>query len=222
MMKGYYETKAGYDFWKKQYIEDLNLGFNEQTDIGIHNTHMYNKYLKGLIEEISEVKYQLIDSGNDSFSKTIAVIDVIIALSQQDDDKLYFLSDTNKAIDVLLNCLNKIFVFIDRGLVYYQSKDYSNELIKDLIDKCGWEMVIDDLINLETSKILCVDYQTEEYQLLVYGDRFEAYNDLKYNIENIEVNTELFNDYNDIICNIINEHWDMIDFDYNEYYTEVV
>lgn len=224
-MEGYYETKAGYDFWKKQYNDDITLGFTEETDVGKLDVVMYNKYQNGLLAEISEVKYQILDNDDDSFSKAIAITDAIIALSQSDDDKLYFLTNTDRAIDVLLKCLNNIFKLLSEnqgfntsGLTYYQNKDYSDDLIKQLIDKCGWEIIIEELINLESSEILCVDYQLEEYQFIVYDDKIKAFNDIKNNIISIETNTDLFNEYNNEISKTIDKYWDIIDFDYDNYY----
>lgn len=224
-MEGYYETKAGYDFWKKLYNDDITLGFTEETDIGKYDANMYNKYQNGLLAEISEVKYQILDNDDDSFSKTIAITDAIIALSQSDDDKLYFLTNTDRAIDVLLKCLNNIFKLLSEnqgfntsGLTYYQNKDYSDDLIKQLIDKCGWEIIIEELINLESSEILCVDYQLEEYKFIVYDDKIKAFNDIKNNIISIESNTDLFNEYNNEISKTIDKYWDIIDFDYDNYY----
>lgn len=224
-MEGYYETKAGYDFWKKRYNDDIALGFNEETDVGKLDVVMYNKYQNGLLAEISEVKYQILDNDDDSFSKAIAITDAIIALSQSDDDKLYFLTNTDRAIDVLLKCLNNIFKLLSEnqgfntsGLTYYQNKDYSDDLIKQLIDKCGWEIIIEELINLESSEILCVDYQLEEYKFIVYDDKIKAFNDIKNNIIDIETNTDLFNEYNNEISKTIDKYWDVIDFDYDNYY----
>ena len=224
-MEGYYETKAGYDFWKKRYNDDIALGFTEETDVGKLDVVMYNKYQNGLLAEISEVKYQILDNEDDSFSKAIAITDTIIALNQFDDDKLYFLNDIDKSIDVLLKCLNNIFKLLSEnqgfntsGLTYYQNKDYSDDLIKQLIDKCGWEIIIEKLINLESSEILCVDYQLEEYQLIVYDDKIKAFNDIKNNIISIETNTDLFNEYNNEISKTIDKYWDIIDFDYDNYY----
>ena len=224
-MEGYYETKAGYDFWKKQYNDDIALGFNEETDVGKLDVVMYNKYQNGLLAEISEVKYQILDNHDDSFSKAIAITDAIIALSQSDDDKLYFLTNTDRAIDVLLKCLNNIFKLLSEnqgfntsGLTYYQNKDYSDDLIKQLIDKCGWEIIIEELINLESSEILCVDYQLEEYKFIVYDNKIKAFNDIKNNIIDIESNTDLFNEYNNEISKTIDKYWDVIDFDYDNYY----
>ena len=224
-MEGYYETKAGYDFWKKRYNDDIGLGFTEETGVGKLDVVMYNKYQNGLLAEISEVKYQILDNDDDSFSKAIAITDAIIALSQSDDDKLYFLTNTDRAIDVLLKCLNNIFKLLSEnqgfntsGLTYYQNKDYSDDLIKQLIDKCGYEIVIERLINLESSEILCVDYQLEEYQLIVYDDKIKAFNDIKNNIISIESNTDLFNEYNNEISKTIDKYWDIIDFDYDNYY----
>ena len=224
-MEGYYETKAGYDFWKKQYNDDIALGFNEETDVGKLDVVMYNKYQNGLLAEISEVKYQILDNNDDSFSKAIAITDAIIALSQSDDDKLYFLTNTDRAIDVLLKCLNNIFKLLSEnqgfntsGLTYYQNKDYSDDLIKQLIDKCGWEIIIEELINLESSEILCVDYQLEEYKFIVYDNKIKAFNDIKNNIIDIETNTDLFNEYNNEISKTIDKYWDVIDFDYDNYY----
>lgn len=224
-MEGYYENKAGYDFWKKRYNDDIALGFTEETDVGKLDVVMYNKYQNGLLAEISEVKYQILDNDDDSFSKAIAITDAIIALSQSDDDKLYFLTNTDRAIDVLLKCLNNIFKLLSEnqgfntsGLTYYQNKDYSDDLIKQLIDKCGWEIIIEKLINLESSEILCVDYQLEEYQLIVYDDKIKAFNDIKNNIISIESNTDLFNEYNNEISKTIDKYWDIIDFDYDNYY----
>ena len=224
-MEGYYETKAGYDFWKKRYNDDIALGFNEETDVGKLDVVMYNKYQNGLLAEISEVKYQILDNHDDSFSKAIAITDTIIALSQSDDDKLYFLTNTDRAIDVLLKCLNNIFKLLSEnqgfntsGLTYYQNKDYSDDLIKQLIDKCGWEIIIEELINLESSEILCVDYQLEEYKFIIYDDKIKAFNDIKNNIIDIETNTDLFNEYNNEISKTIDKYWDVIDFDYDNYY----
>ena len=224
-MEGYYETKAGYDFWKKRYNDDIALGFTEETDVGKLDVVMYNKYQNGLLAEISEVKYQILDNEDDSFSKAIAITDTIIALNQFDDDKLYFLNDIDKSIDVLLKCLNNIFKLLSEnqgfntsGLTYYQNKDYSDDLIKQLIDKCGWEIIIEKLINLESSEILCVDYQLEEYQFIVYDDAIKAFNDIKNNIISIESNTDLFNEYNNEISETIDKYWDIIDFDYDNYY----
>ena len=224
-MEGYYETKAGYDFWKKRYNDDIALGFTEETDVGKLDVVMYNKYQNGLLAEISEVKYQILDNDDDSFSKAIAITDTIIALNQFDDDKLYFLNDIDKSIDVLLKCLNNIFKLLSEnqgfntsGLTYYQNKDYSDDLIKQLIDKCGWEIIIEELINLESSKILCVDYQLEEYKFIVYDDKIKAFNDIKNNIISIETNTDLFNEYNNEISKTIDKYWDIIDFDYDNYY----
>ena len=224
-MEGYYETKAGYDFWKKRYNDDIGLGFTEETDVGKLDVVMYNKYQNGLLAEISEVKYQILDNHDDSFSKAIAITDAIIALSQSDDDKLYFLTNTDRAIDVLLKCLNNIFKLLSEnqgfntsGLTYYQNKDYSDDLIKQLIDKCGWEIIIEELINLESSEILCVDYQLEEYKFIVYDDKIKAFNDIKNNIIDIETNTDLFNEYNNEISKTIDKYWDIIDFDYDNYY----
>lgn len=224
-MEGYYETKAGYDFWKKRYNDDIALGFTEETDVGKLDVVMYNKYQNGLLAEISEVKYQILDNHDDSFSKAIAITDAIIALSQSDDDKLYFLTNTDRAIDVLLKCLNNIFKLLSEnqgfntsGLTYYQNKDYSDDLIKQLIDKCGWEIIIEELINLESSEILCVDYQLEEYKFIVYDDKIKAFNDIKNNIISIESNTDLFNEYNNEISKTIDKYWDVIDFDYDNYY----
>ena len=224
-MEGYYETKAGYDFWKKRYNDDIGLGFTEETDVGKLDVVMYNKYQNGLLAEISEVKYQILDNDDDSFSKAIAITDAIIALSQSDDDKLYFLTNTDRAIDVLLKCLNNIFKLLSEnqgfntsGLTYYQNKDYSDDLIKQLIDKCGWEIIIEELINLESSEILCVDYQLEEYKFIVYDDKIKAFNDIKNNIIDIETNTDLFNEYNNEISKTIDKYWDIIDFDYDNYY----
>lgn len=224
-MEGYYETKAGYDFWKKRYNDDIALGFNEETDVGKLDVVMYNKYQNGLLAEISEVKYQILDNHDDSFSKAIAITDAIIALSQSDDDKLYFLTNTDRAIDVLLKCLNNIFKLLSEnqgfntsGLTYYQNKDYSDDLIKQLIDKCGWEIIIEELINLESSEILCIDYQLEEYKFIVYDDKIKAFNDIKNNIIDIETNTDLFNEYNNEISKTIDKYWDVIDFDYDNYY----
>lgn len=224
-MEDYYETKAGYDFWKQKYNDDIALGFTEETDIGKLDVLMYNKYQNGLLAEISEVKYQILDNEDDSFSKAIAITDAIIALNQSDDDKLYFLTNTDRAIDVLLKCLNNIFKLLSEnqgfntsGLTYYQNKDYSDDLIKQLIDKCGWEIIIGELINLESSEILCVDYQLEEYQLIVYDDKIKAFNNIKNNIISIESNTDLFNEYNNEISKTIDKYWDMIDFDYDNYY----
>ena len=224
-MEGYYETKAGYDFWKKRYNDDIALGFTEETDVGKLDVVMYNKYQNGLLAEISEVKYQILDNEDDSFSKAIAITDTIIALNQFNDDKLYFLNDIDKSIDVLLKCLNNIFKLLSEnqgfntsGLTYYQNKDYSDDLIKQLIDKCGWEIIIEKLINLESSEILCVDYQLEEYQLIVYDDKIKAFNDIKNNIISIESNTDLFNEYNNEISKTIDKYWDIIDFDYDNYY----
>ena len=224
-MEGYYETKAGYDFWKKRYNDDIALGFNEETDVDKLDVVMYNKYQNGLLAEISEVKYQILDNHDDSFSKAIAITDAIIALSQSDDDKLYFLTNTDRAIDVLLKCLNNIFKLLSEnqgfntsGLTYYQNKDYSDDLIKQLIDKCGWEIIIEELINLESSEILCVDYQLEEYKFIVYDDKIKAFNDIKNNIISIESNTDLFNEYNNEISKTIDKYWDIIDFDYDNYY----
>lgn len=224
-MEGYYETKAGYDFWKKRYNDDIALGFTEETDVGKLDVVMYNKYQNGLLAEISEVKYQILDNEDDSFSKAIAIIDTIIALNQFDDDKLYFLTNIDKSIDVLLKCLNNIFKLLSEnqgfntsGLTYYQNKDYSDNLIKQLIDKCGWEIIIEKLINLESSEILCIDYQLEEYQLIVYDDKIKAFNDIKNNIISIESNTDLFNEYNNEISKTIDKYWDIIDFDYDNYY----
>lgn len=224
-MEGYYETKAGYDFWKKRYNDDIALGFTEETDVGKLDVVMYNKYQNGLLAEISEVKYQILDNDDDSFSKAIAITDAIIALSQSDDDKLYFLTNTDRAIDVLLKCLNNIFKLLSEnqgfntsGLTYYQNKDYSDDLIKQLIDKCGWEIIIEELINLESSEILCVDYQLEEYKFIVYDDKIKAFNDIKNNIISIESNTDLFNEYNNEISKTIDKYWDIIDFDYDNYY----
>ena len=224
-MEGYYETKAGYDFWKKRYNDDIALGFTEETDVGKLDVVMYNKYQNGLLAEISEVKYQILDNEDDSFSKAIAITDAIIALNQSDDDKLYFLTNTDRAIDVLLKCLNNIFKLLSEnqgfntsGLTYYQNKDYSDDLIKQLIDKCGWEIIIEKLINLESSEILCVDYQLEEYQFIVYDDKIKAFNDIKNNIISIESNTDLFNEYNNEISKTIDKYWDIIDFDYDNYY----
>lgn len=227
-MESYYEAKANYNYWKKQCSDDMMLGLNEETDIGKFDVMMYNEHQSTLLSEISEVKYQILDDINDSFSKTIAVIDTIIALNQSDDDKLYFLTNTDRSISVLLKCLNEIFRLlslnqgiIESGLTYYQSKDYSDNLIKQLIDKLGWESIVEDLSNLQSSEILCVDYQLEEYRLIVYDDKSEAFNDIKTNIESIEVNTDLFIDYNDEICEVIDNYWSMIDFDYNNYYSEM-
>lgn len=224
-MEGYYETKAGYDFWKKRYNDDIALGFTEETDVGKLDVVMYNKYQNGLLAEISEVKYQILDNEDDSFSKAIAITDTIIALNQFDDDKLYFLNDIDKSTDVLLKCLNNIFKLLSEnqgfntsGLTYYQNKDYSDDLIKQLIDKCGWEIIIEELINLESSEILCVDYQLEEYQFIVYDDAIKAFNDIKNNIISIESNTDLFNEYNNEISKTIDKYWDIIDFDYDNYY----
>ena len=224
-MEGYYETKAGYDFWKKRYNDDIALGFTEETDVGKLDVVMYNKYQNGLLAEISEVKYQILDNHDDSVSKAIAITDAIIALSQSDDDKLYFLTNTDRAIDVLLKCLNNIFKLLSEnqgfntsGLTYYQNKDYSDDLIKQLIDKCGWEIIIEELINLESSEILCVDYQLEEYKFIVYDDKIKAFNDIKNNIIDIETNTDLFNEYNNEISKTIDKYWDVIDFDYDNYY----
>lgn len=224
-MEGYYENKAGYDFWKKRYNDDIALGFTEETDVGKLDVVMYNKYQNGLLAEISEVKYQILDNHDDSFSKAIAITDAIIALSQSDDDKLYFLTNTDRAIDVLLKCLNNIFKLLSEnqgfntsGLTYYQNKDYSDDLIKQLIDKCGWEIIIEELINLESSEILCVDYQLEEYKFIVYDDKIKAFNDIKNNIIDIETNTDLFNEYNNEISKTIDKYWDIIDFDYDNYY----
>lgn len=224
-MEGYYETKAGYDFWKKRYNDDIALGFTEETDVGKLDVVMYNKYQNGLLAEISEVKYQILDNHDDSFSKAIAITDAIIALNQSDDDKLYFLTNTDRAIDVLLKCLNNIFKLLSEnqgfntsGLTYYQNKDYSDDLIKQLIDKCGWEIIIEELINLESSEILCVDYQLEEYKFIVYDDKIKAFNDIKNNIIDIESNTDLFNEYNNEISKTIDKYWDVIDFDYDNYY----
>lgn len=224
-MEGYYETKAGYDFWKKRYNDDIALGFTEETDVGKLDVVMYNKYQNGLLAEISEVKYQILDNEYDSFSKAIAITDTIIALNQSDDDKLYFLTNTDRAIDVLLKCLNNIFKLLSEnqgfntsGLTYYQNKDYSDDLIKQLIDKCGWEIIIEELINLESSEILCVDYQLEEYKFIVYDDKIKAFNDIKNNIISIESNTDLFNEYNNEISKTIDKYWDIIDFDYDNYY----
>lgn len=224
-MEGYYETKAGYDFWKKRYNDDIGLGFTEETDVGKLDVVMYNKYQNGLLAEISEVKYQILDNEDDSFSKAIAITDTIIALNQFDDDKLYFLTNIDKSIDVLLKCLNNIFKLLSEnqgfntsGLTYYQNKDYSDDLIKQLIDKCGWEIIIEKLINLESSEILCVDYQLEEYQFIVYDDKIKAFNDIKNNIIDIESNTDLFNEYNNEISKTIDKYWDIIDFDYDNYY----
>ena len=224
-MEGYYETKAGYDFWKKRYNDDIALGFTEETDVGKLDVVMYNKYQNGLLAEISEVKYQILDNEDDSFSKAIAITDTIIALNQFDDDKLYFLTDIDKSINVLLKCLNNIFKLLSEnqgfntsGLTYYQSKDYSDALIKQLIDKCGWEIIIEELINLESSEILCVDYQLEEYKFIVYDDKIKAFNDIKNNIISIELNTDLFNEYNNEISKTIDKYWDVIDFDYDNYY----
>lgn len=224
-MEGYYETKAGYDFWKKRYNDDIALGFTEETGVGKLDVVMYNKYQNGLLAEISEVKYQILDNHDDSFSKAIAITDAIIALSQSDDDKLYFLTNTDRAIDVLLKCLNNIFKLLSEnqgfntsGLTYYQNKDYSDDLIKQLIDKCGWEIIIEELINLESSEILCVDYQLEEYKFIVYDDKIKAFNDIKNNIIDIETNTDLFNEYNNEISKTIDKYWDVIDFDYDNYY----
>ena len=224
-MESYYETKAGYDFWKKRYNDDIALGFTEETDVDKLDVVMYNKYQNGLLAEISEVKYQILDNEDDSFSKAIAITDAIIALNQSDDDKLYFLTNTDRAIDVLLKCLNNIFKLLSEnqgfntsGLTYYQNKDYSDDLIKQLIDKCGWEIIIEKLINLESSEILCVDYQLEEYQFIVYDDTIKAFNDIKNNIISIESNTDLFNEYNNEISKTIDKYWDIIDFDYDNYY----
>ena len=224
-MEGYYETKAGYDFWKNRYNDDIALGFTEETDVGKLDVVMYNKYQNGLLAEISEVKYQILDNEDDSFSKAIAITDAIIALNQSDDDKLYFLTNTDRAIDVLLKCLNNIFKLLSEnqgfntsGLTYYQNKDYSDDLIKQLIDKCGWEIIIEELINLESSEILCVDYQLEEYKFIVYDDKIKAFNDIKNNIIDIESNTDLFNEYNNEISKTIDKYWDVIDFDYDNYY----
>lgn len=224
-MEGYYETKAGYDFWKEKYNDDIALGFTEETGVGKLDVVMYNKYQNGLLAEISEVKYQILDNDDDSFSKAIAITDAIIALSQSDDDKLYFLTNTDRAIDVLLKCLNNIFKLLSEnqgfntsGLTYYQNKDYSDDLIKQLIDKCGWEIIIEELINLESSEILCVDYQLEEYKFIVYDDKIKAFNDIKNNIISIETNTDLFNEYNNEISKTIDKYWDIIDFDYDNYY----
>ena len=224
-MESYYESKTNYNYWKKQCSDDMMLGLNKETDIGKFDTMMYNKHQNTLLLEISEVKYQILDDVNDSFSKTIAVIDTIIALNQSDDDKLYFLTNTDRAIDVLLKCLNNIFKLLSEnqgfntsGLTYYQNKDYSDDLITQLIDKCGWEIIIEKLINLESSEILCVDYQLEEYQLIVYDDKIKAFNDIKNNIIDIESNTDLFNEYNNEISKTIDKYWDIIDFDYNNYY----
>ena len=224
-MEGYYETKAGYDFWKKRYNDDIALEFTEETDVGKLDVVMYNKYQNGLLAEISEVKYQILDNEDDSFSKAIAITDAIIALNQSDDDKLYFLTNTDRAIDVLLKCLNNIFKLLSEnqgfntsGLTYYQNKDYSDDLIKQLIDKCGWEIIIEELINLESSEILCVDYQLEEYKFIVYDDKIKAFNDIKNNIISIETNTDLFNEYNNEISKTIDKYWDIIDFDYDNYY----
>lgn len=224
-MEGYYETKAGYDFWKEKYNDDIALGFTEETGVGKLDVVMYNKYQNGLLAEISEVKYQILDNDDDSFSKAIAITDAIIALSQSDDDKLYFLTNTDRAIDVLLKCLNNIFKLLSEnqgfntsGLTYYQNKDYSDDLIKQLIDKCGWEIIIEELINLESSEILCVDYQLEEYKFIVYDDKIKAFNDIKNNIISIESNTDLFNEYNNEISKTIDKYWDVIDFDYDNYY----
>lgn len=224
-MEGYYETKAGYDFWKKRYNDDIALGFTEETDVGKLDVVMYNKYQNGLLAEISEVKYQILDNEDDSFSKAIAITDTIIALNQFDDDKLYFLTNIDKSIDVLLKCLNNIFKLLSEnqgfntsGLTYYQNKDYSDDLIKQLIDKCGWEIIIEKLINLESSEILCVDYQLEEYKFIVYDDKIKAFNDIKNNIISIESNTDLFNEYNNEISKTIDKYWDIIDFDYDNYY----
>ena len=85
----------------------------------------------------------------------------------------------------------------------------------------GWESIVEDLINLQSSEMLCVDYQLEEYQLIIYDDKSKAFNDIKSNIESIETNTDLFIDYNDEICEIIDNYWSMIDFDYNNYYSEM-
>lgn len=201
------------------------MGFTEETDVGKLDVVMYNKYQNGLLAEISEVKYQILDNEDDSFSKAIAITDAIIALNQSDDDKLYFLTNTDRAIDVLLKCLNNIFKLLSEnqgfntsGLTYYQNKDYSDDLIKQLIDKCGWEIIIEKLINLESSEILCVDYQLEEYQFIVYDDTIKAFNDIKNNIISIESNTDLFNEYNNEISKTINKYWDIIDFDYDNYY----
>lgn len=224
-MEGYYETKAGYDFWKEKYNDDIALGFTEETDVGKLDVVMYNKYQNGLLAEISEVKYQILDNEDDSFSKAIAITDAIIALNQSDNDKLYFLTNTDRAIDVLLKCLNNIFKLLSEnqgfntsGLTYYQNKDYSDDLIKQLIDKCGWEIIIEELINLESSEILCVDYQLEEYKFIVYDDKIKAFNDIKNNIISIESNTDLFNEYNNEISKTIDKYWDIIDFDYDNYY----
>lgn len=224
-MEGYYETKAGYDFWKRQCNDDIAFGFTEETDVNKLDVVMYNKYQNRLLAEISEVKYQILDNEDDSFSKAIAITDTIIALNQFDDDKLYFLNDIDKSIDVLLKCLNNIFKLLSEnqgfntsGLTYYQNKDYSDDLIKQLIDKCGWEIIIEELINLESSEILCVDYQLEEYKFIVYDDKIKAFNDIKNNIISIESNTDLFNEYNNEISKTIDKYWDIIDFDYDNYY----
>lgn len=227
-MESYYEVKSGYDYWKQQCSDDMILGLNEETDISKFDVMHYNKYQNALLSEISEVKYQILDDVNDSFSKTIAVIDTTIALNQSDDDKLYFLTSIDRSIDVLLKCLNHIFRllsenqgFTESGLTYYQSKHYSDNLIKQLIDKMGWENIIEDLINLQSSEMLCVDYQLEEYQLIIYDDKSKAFNDIKSNIASIEANTDLFIDYNDEICEIVDNYWSMIDFDYDNYYSEM-
>ena len=41
---------------------------------------------------------------------------------------------------------------------------------------------------------------------------------LKNNIISIETNTDLFNEYNNEISKTIDKYWDIIDFDYDNYY----
>ena len=40
----------------------------------------------------------------------------------------------------------------------------------------------------------------------------------KNNIIDIETNTDLFNEYNNEISKTIDKYWDVIDFDYDNYY----
>lgn len=186
------------------------------------NAIMHEKYDKKITEKYYYIRNQYLNNiksnntaillhGNDSFERIIAFIEAFIEYYTQTSEKADNIAFRDIFINEFIELINKLVTKSSHeigsnisAVEYILTEDITDDIFADLVKKIGWESIF-QIEGVEYSEGLVVDYQLEEYNLIVLNDKVELIENIENIILVIEINTDFFDNNNDEINAMIDE-----------------
>ena len=186
------------------------------------NAIMHEKYDNKITEKYYHIRNQYINNirnnntaillnGNDSFERIIAFIKAFIEYYIHTSEKADNIAFRDIFINEFIALINKLVKKSSHemgsnisAVEYILTEDITDDIFADLVKKIGWESIF-QIEGVEYSEGLVVDYQLEEYNLIVLNDKVELIENIENIILVIEINTDFFDNNNDEINAMIDE-----------------